>query len=193
MEDAAQPIGAVLAGGAARRLGGAKATRALAGRPMIAYPLAAIAAAGLDAVVIAKRDSPLPRALAARFVPEPDEPRHPLAGVLAALDHAGGRPVVVCACDIPLVTAPVIRRLADVPGTAVAHDGERPQPLLARYRAADATALRAALGAGESVTAAALALGPELVRVEPDAAFNVNTPEDLARAERLVSERARPS
>ncbi|HEY8466207.1 MAG TPA: hypothetical protein VIL04_05335, partial [Solirubrobacterales bacterium] len=63
----------------------------------------------------------------------------------------------------------------------------------ARYRAADATALRAALAAGESVTAAALALGPELVRVEPDAAFNVNTPEDLARAERLVSERARPS
>jgi molybdopterin-guanine dinucleotide biosynthesis protein A len=187
MEGAAHPIGAVLAGGAAKRLGGAKATRPLNGRPLIAYPLAAFAAAGIQAIVVAKRDSPLPDHLAAPVVIEPDEPRHPLAGVVAALEHAGGRAVVVCACDIPLVSAAVLRRLADAPGTAIAHDGERAQPLLARYAAADAERLSKALGAGRSATAAALSLEPQRVAVDPELTFNVNTPADLRRAEHLLS------
>ncbi|MBK5220825.1 MAG: NTP transferase domain-containing protein, partial [Thermoleophilia bacterium] len=45
-------LGAVLAGGSGSRIGGAKATVELAGRPLIAYPLAALEAAGVEAVVV---------------------------------------------------------------------------------------------------------------------------------------------
>ena len=47
-------LGAVLAGGHGSRMGGAKPTAELAGRPLIAYPLAALAAAGIEAFVVAK-------------------------------------------------------------------------------------------------------------------------------------------
>ena len=57
---AAAPLGAVLASGRGSRLGGAKATAELGGRPLISYPLVALAAAGIEAVVVAKGDTELP-------------------------------------------------------------------------------------------------------------------------------------
>ena len=51
---------AVLAGGRGSRIGGHKALVPLCGRPLITYPLAAARAAGLSAVVVAKRDTQLP-------------------------------------------------------------------------------------------------------------------------------------
>lgn len=53
-------VGAVLAGGAGSRLGGAKAMVKLAGRPLISYPLAAIEQADLEPVVVAKACTELP-------------------------------------------------------------------------------------------------------------------------------------
>ena len=53
-------IVAVLAGGRGRRMGASKAAVPLAGEPLIARPLAAARAAGLDAVVVAKPDTELP-------------------------------------------------------------------------------------------------------------------------------------
>ncbi|HET9153212.1 MAG TPA: NTP transferase domain-containing protein, partial [Solirubrobacterales bacterium] len=47
-------LGVVLAGGRGSRLGGGKAGIELAQRPLISYPLAAIEAAGLEAVVVTK-------------------------------------------------------------------------------------------------------------------------------------------
>lgn len=44
-EGAAPPLGAVLAGGRGARIGGAKATADLAGRPLISYAVAAVEAA----------------------------------------------------------------------------------------------------------------------------------------------------
>ena len=123
---ASLPLGAVLAGGAATRLGGAKATVELAGRPLIAYPLEALAQAGIDAVVVAKADSPLPP-LEVEVVTEPDEPRHPLAGVVAALEHAGVPRSLVLPCDAPFVSPMLLRVLA----SATKHDRSpirRPHP-----------------------------------------------------------------
>jgi len=67
------PIVAVLAGGRGLRIGGAKPTRPLAGRPLISYPLSSARAAGLEAVVVAKPDTALPQ-LQERVIGEPDEP-----------------------------------------------------------------------------------------------------------------------
>ena len=126
-----EPLAAVLAGGAATRLGGAKATVELAGRPLIARPLAALAQAGIEAVVVAKADSPLPRDLTVPLITEPPAPRHPLLGVVTALEHADGRPVLALACDLPLVSADFLTRLAASPPPAAVSDGKPLQPLRA--------------------------------------------------------------
>ena len=72
-------LGVVLAGGRGSRLGGAKPTAELAGRPLISYPLAALAEVGLEAVIVAKPDTDLPP-LDVDVLTEPAEPVHP--GVL---------------------------------------------------------------------------------------------------------------
>ena len=180
-------LGVVLAGGASTRMGGAKMTATLAGRPLVAWPLAALGAVLEDVVVVAKGDTPLPRLPAPVWI-EPDEPRHPLAGVVHALRRAGGRAVVVCAGDLPLVTPADVRALIDATGgrAAVARGGGRIQPLLARYEAGALAALAAALP-DQSATAAARTLDPTEVDVPAASLLNVNTDEDLAAAERALA------
>jgi len=78
----------VLAGGAGTRLGGGKATVQLAGRALVEWPLAALAGARIEAMVVAKPDTDLP-ALKVPVLREPDEPRHPLLGIVTALRAAG--------------------------------------------------------------------------------------------------------
>ena len=181
MADRSKPLGVVLAGGAAERLGGSKATVELAGRPLISYPLAAFAAAGIETIVVAKLETDLPP-LDVVVVTEPPEPRHPILGLVTALDNAGGGPIVACACDTPFVTPALLEELASASTTAAAHDGERVHPLIARYSPGDLTVLREALEANLSATGALESLSPALVKTDPQTTFNVNTSADLAAA-----------
>src|SRR4051794_2687611 len=137
-------LGAVLAGGRGSRLGGEKASVKLAGRPLISYPLAAIEAAGLEPVVLAKPgEGPMPSRGSlrtkevrkeprdgVRVVEAPPEPRHPLCGMVAALRL--GRRIAAVACDLPFVSPGLIELLAAAPEPLVLPtlDG-RLQPLLA--------------------------------------------------------------
>ena len=212
-------LGAVLAGGRGSRLGGAKPTADLAGRPLIAYPLAALAAAGIDPFIVAKpstplRGRPLARSTGLRttasdgpgqrttavagdgveVVTEPEEPRHPLAGIVAALRHAGG-PVVVLGCDFPFAPPGLLRALADAPEPLVVPaPGGEPQPLMARWSPELLPALEEALAREEPLRRTVAALSPrllddaELSRFGDSARafFNVNTPEDLRAAEQAV-------
>jgi molybdenum cofactor guanylyltransferase len=179
--DGPQPLGVVLAGGAGERLGGSKAMAELAGRPLISYPLAAFAAAGIETVVVAKPATELP-ALDVAVVAEPAEPTHPLLGLVAALTHANGRPVVSSPCDTPFITAELVASLAAAPTTAAVHDGERLHPLLARYQPEDLEVIRRGLSENASATSTAEALSPALIEADPLTTFNVNTPGDLAAA-----------
>lgn len=177
------PLGVVLAGGAASRLGGAKATVELGGRPLVSYPLATLAEAGLEAVVVAKAGSPLPP-LDPPVVAEPDEPRHPLAGVVAAMEYAGNRPVLVVPCDTPFLSPMLLRVLASaVKPTAVRSEG-RLNALIALYPPDTLRPLEEALAEGLSATAAFEGLTDhEVIEAPAHETFNVNTPEDLAEAE----------
>jgi len=170
-------IAAVLAGGRSRRMGRAKAGVALGGRPLIAYPLAAAAGAGLDPVVVAKAGSELPP-LDVPVWEEPAEPSHPLTGLICALERAGG-PVVALACDMPFVSAGLIARLAAAEGTVTAG-----QPFPGRYEPAALPALRAAL---ERQAAVKDALAPVVLDAEPAELVGVNTPEELAAAGRRLA------
>jgi molybdenum cofactor guanylyltransferase len=197
------PLGAVLAGGAGARFGGAKATAGLAGRPLISYPLAALAAAGIEAIVVAKPDTELPEAILrpaggsdpVRVVREPVQPRHPLCGILAALREAGGRPVVVLACDMPFVSPALLAELgAAAEPLVVPAPGGRPQPLQARYSAELLPALEAALAREEPLRRTVESLAPrfldgsELARFgDPERLFlNVNDGLDLRRAAAML-------
>jgi len=213
-------LGAVLAGGRGSRLDGAKPTADLAGRPLISYPLAALAAAGIEPFVVAKpstdlRGRPLARQTGLRttaigmpgqrttttalgeveIVTEPAEPTHPLVGIVAALRHAG-RPLVVLGCDFPCAPPALLRALAEAPDPLVVPaPGGEPQPLMARWSPELLPRLEIALSREEPLRRTVSALAPrllddaELARFcDPIRAFfNVNTPDDLARAAALVA------
>jgi molybdenum cofactor guanylyltransferase len=187
-------LGVVLAGGRGSRLGGAKPTADLAGRPLISYPLAALAEAGLEAAVVAKSDTDLPK-LEVEVLTEPAEPVHPLAGIVAALRQTG-RPIVVIGCDFPFVPAALVRALADAPEPLVVPaPGGEAQPLVARWTPALLPALEAALDREEPLRRTVAALSPRLLGDAELAQFgdparvffNVNTATDLRRAEGAVS------
>ncbi len=187
----AQPIGVILAGGIGRRIGGDKAVVTLGGRPLISYPLQAMGAVTPDLAVVAKSDTRLPELPGVSVWIEPEHPRHPLVGIVHALQRADGRPVLVCAADMPLITAAVLRSLACADAgharAVIATSEGGLQPQLGRYEAA-ALALLApgAAEARRSLREAVSVIGPALVQVPEAVVFNVNTPADLARAGRLV-------
>lgn len=173
-------LGAVLAGGAGARVGGGKPSLELRGRPLIAHPIAALREAGLEPVVVAKPATRLPP-LDVKVVHDASEVLHPLAGVLAALDHAGG-PVLVVAADMPDLPPQLLRRLAGAdPDAAVvvaAVEG-RLEPLCARYAPAVRPQLERALAGQAPLRATVAALEPLLVATDAVAVRNVNTLEDL--------------
>ena len=183
-------VGAVLAGGLGRRMGGPKAIVELAGRPLVERVVASVGAAGLEPVVVVKPDSPLPR-LDCRILTEPTEPRHPLNGVLTALGASAGRGVVAIACDMPLVPPKLLAWLAEFDDlAAVCRVGGRLEPLLARYSPAAGPKLAAALERREPMRDAVASLDPRIVEEDELArfgdpsriVFNVNSTADMARA-----------
>lgn len=184
--------GVILAGGASSRFGSPKAAALLAGRPMIEYPMTAMAEAGLRAVVVAKQDNELPALPpGVEVLREPDKPRHPLRGIVTALETIDG-PLVICACDMPFVTARLLVWLASLPDdVAIAMAGGKPQPLLGRYSPVALPALREAMNEQSPVRRAVESAGARLIDQRELDAFgdpvaltaDVDSREALAEAE----------
>jgi molybdenum cofactor guanylyltransferase len=168
---------AVLAGGAGRRMRAPKPLAALRGRPLIAWPLAAAHAAGLEAVVLAKAETPLPPLDVPVWL-EPDAPQHPLLGIVTALERSG-RDVVAVGCDQPWLPPDLLARLAATPGAAAPAG---PAPLPARYPHAALEELRAALAAEAPLRRTLAALGPVELEADATSLAGLNTPEELAAA-----------
>jgi molybdopterin-guanine dinucleotide biosynthesis protein A len=137
-------------------------------------------------------------------IAEPDEPRHPLTGIVAALRETR-RPVVALGCDMPLAPPALLAHLAGLigepgRGAVVAEVDGRLEPLLAAYGPVTADALAAALDEGLPLREAAAALDPDLLGEKElrrfgdpaTLALNVNSTADLARAEAILSSQARP-
>jgi molybdopterin-guanine dinucleotide biosynthesis protein A len=174
-------------------MGAPKATVELAGKPLIERPLQAMREARLEAVVVAKPGTGLPP-LDVQVWEEPNEPSHPLTGIVAALER-GGRPLVVCGCDLPFVPAALLAHLAGRSEPLVVLEATgRLHPLIGRYTPALIDALRTGRDEQRALHEVVTELGavritePKLRRYgDPERiVFNVNTPGDLARAEELV-------
>jgi molybdopterin-guanine dinucleotide biosynthesis protein A len=179
-------IGAVLAGGAGSRLGAAsKPAATLAGRPLIAYPVAALEAVCSSVAVVCKGSTSLPPLEGVERWEEPASPRHPAVGIAHALERAGG-PVLVCAADMPFVTADACRTILAAAGAgssaAVAVADGVLQPVLGVYAPAALRAFEAA-APDAPLTATVEQLDPARVALPPALVRSVNTPEDLAEAE----------
>jgi molybdopterin-guanine dinucleotide biosynthesis protein A len=172
-------------------MGGAKATRALCGRPLLAFPADALAEHCERLAVVCKPGTGPPADGDWEvWDDEPPEPRHPAIGIVHALARAE-RPVLVCAADMPFVTAAecaaLLEAAAAQAGGAVAivaaGDG-RLEPLLGAYAPEAAPVLRAAASRGDPVRAAVEGLDPVRVDLPSAALRSVNTPAELAAAER---------
>jgi molybdenum cofactor guanylyltransferase len=185
-------IGAVLAGGRGSRLGGgSKPAALLAGRPLAAYAVEALAGACERIVVVCKRGTELPELPGVERWDEPDEPRHPLTGIVHALETAGA-PVLVCAADMPFVTSDACRTLLQAAGNSpavVATAGGVLQPTFALYAPAALEALRTAPD-DAPLARTVEQLQPARVALPPALVSSVNTPEDLANAEALLAGRS---
>jgi molybdopterin-guanine dinucleotide biosynthesis protein A len=184
---------AIMAGGRGTRIGGPKAAIELAGQPLIEYPIAAAREAGLDPLVVVKRGSELPP-LDCEVLLEPDEPRHPLTGIVTALERVG-EPLVVVACDLPFLPPSLIAALAGREGALVVPADPGPQPLIARYEPALLPRLRAWLTTVAPLRRLVVELEAEVITGAELRSFgdpgrflaNVNDRDDLARAEALLS------
>jgi len=187
-------VGLVLAGGRGARLGGAKATAPLDGRPLIRHVLDAVEAGGLEPVVVAKSDTALP-ALDCRVIAEPDLPRHPLCGIVAGL-RACAADAVVCPADMPFLSGELLAWLATLAEPLVVVAGaDGVQPLVGRYGSVLLDVLEPMLAAEPPMRDLAAALGARVVGADELRRFgdparllaNINTPAELADAGRPVA------
>jgi len=197
--------GVLLAGGRSQRMGGGdKCLRPLGGRPLLARVIER-AAPQVDALVINANGEP------GRFAPFglPIEPDHvsgfagPLAGVLTGMEWTR-RHAPVCdliasfATDAPFFPLDLVSRLersmieagADI---ACAASGGRPHPVFALWPVSLAEELREAMLAEEVRKVDVFTARYKLAVVDwpqgaGDPFFNANRPEDLAEAERLLSQ-----
>ncbi len=159
--------GVVLAGGRATRLPG-KPLLELHGTPLVLHPVAAMRVAGLAPTVVGKQGDGALRAVVEEagcaWLTEPDEPVHPLFGIAFALAELR-RPAVVCAADMPFVSAGLLTALAthgeDASVVALEVDAIL-QPLLARYSPDVGGMLHEAALVGASATGTLRALGKRL-------------------------------
>jgi molybdenum cofactor guanylyltransferase len=178
-------VGVLLAGGHGSRLGeGSKAAIEVGGRPLASYPASALTRVCDRVALVAKPDTELPSLPGIERWDEPAAPRHPLVGIVHALERAG-EPVLVCGADMPYLTPDACASVIAGAGTsraAVAVAGGVVQPLLAVYAPAALDGLRAA-GFDGRLTDAVETLRPARVALPPPVVRSVNTAEDLAAAE----------
>ncbi len=189
---------AILAGGRARRLGGhPKPLLAVGGRRIIDRLLAA-ARAAVDHVFIVTNDPAGYESLGVPVVTDVRPGAGALGGIYTALLRSPARQTLVLAGDLPFVSPAFLRHLAargrEV-DLAIARTRAGYEPLCASYSRACADPIRRLLDAGRFKAAdvaglevRVLELGPaELEAFDPDVVFfNVNTPDDYARAVELA-------
>jgi len=193
--------GAIIAGGPARRLGGVAKPFLTVGVRTIAERQLAVLRDVFARVLVVAND-PAPWApLAVNVVPDRVAGAGPLGGIqtaLAAAAAAGCDAVVCVAGDLPFVEPALLVALRDrPPGTdaVAARTSLGVEPLCARYACALQPRVDARVAAGDlaiHVMLEQIAVdwieGAELAALDPDARsyFNINTPDDLRRAEALA-------
>ena len=199
MSDAGLPA-VVLAGGLARRMGGGdKPLVSLGGRPILSHIMDRIGPQVSALAVNANDDPARYRSFDMVVLPDSVAGRPgPLAGILAALDWAAGQAqalVLTVPGDTPFLPGDLVARLAAAVAAgapaAIATSGGRRHPIAGLWPVTAREGLRRAL-TDEGLRRVedwvgrlgAVAVDFPIDPVDPF--FNLNTPEDVAVAERLL-------
>ena len=187
-------IGLLLAGGASTRFGSDKALATINGVSLTDFVLDALRPA-VDSVTFVGGPKSWAIDRGCGHVDDGTERRGPLnalAVALSSLDLEAEDVVVVVPCDTPLLGTPTLRRLVEVArtnGGAVARSGVESHWSVSAWNAL-ALARACATGIKEGVSALHLVMGrlaPAFVEVDGDEVLNVNTPDDLSRATRILA------
>jgi len=182
-------VGAVLTGGASRRMGRTKALVEVGGVAMAELVATALSDAGCEPVVLYGGDASELGVLGRPVLPDQDPGSGPLGGILGVLELFGAQATaaLVVACDLAHLSAADLRMLVDAAAESprsdvvVAHAG-RIEPACALWRTACAGRVRASFDAGERAIHRVLAdLDTVEVRLPAASLRNINTPDDLDR------------
>ncbi len=192
----------ILAGGRSARMGEPKATLLLGGITLIERTVIELARAFDDIVVVVAPESEateLPALGAVTIVHDEHAYRGPVGALARGLRAARHELAFACSCDLPMLRSEVASWLVSLIGerddAAIPQVDQRLQPLHAAYRRQCAGALEAMLARGEHrLSTVASAVNARIVseaayrRADADAlsCFNINTPEDYARAKTLA-------
>ncbi len=179
---------AILAGGAATRLGGRdKGLAMLAGRPLVEHVLEAVRPQVAAVLIVANRHLDDYRRLAPTVSDATPGLRGPLAGIVTALRTARTGWILTLPVDCPAPPGDLYARLAhtcdaSAARCAVVHDGDRIQPLFALYHRDLASEARCALAESSAVWRWQQACAAIVVDFadRPHAFANLNTPDDFA-------------
>ncbi len=195
---------AIQAGGRSERIGRDKALVPLAGRPLIVHILERSAPLG-DEVLVTTNSPDAYAFLGVRLVADERPGAGALAGLQTALRAARHDVVLVLACDLPFVCVPLLEHML---GLAAQADAVVPrwrgelEPLHAVYRRTCLPAIDLALAEGRQRMISFLpAIRATIIEEDQVAVFdplgltffNINTPDDLQTAERILAAAAPPS
>ena len=187
------PSAIVLAGGRSSRMGRPKALLPFDGVPLIVHIVSMLRDVVGDVIVVAAPGQDLP-ALPVRIVRDEVPHQGPVGGICYGLRAARGEAAFVTSCDSAFLNPDVIARLFEARAgydVVVPHWAGRLQPLHAVYAATVLPQLEAQLARGELRPVSLFERVPtlrieedELRRIDPGgwSVFNMNTPEDYARA-----------
>jgi len=188
--------GLVLAGGLARRMGGLdKGLVPLAGKPMVEHVLNGLKGQVGRLLVNANRNLPEYARFGYPVVSDSIEGYlGPLAGALSALEVIDTEFLLTVPCDSPLVAPDLASRMHQALASrdadlAVAHDGQRQQPVFLLLKKGLAADLQDYLASGERKIDRWFArhrLAEADLSDRPDSFINVNEPEERERLEALV-------
>lgn len=190
----------IQAGGRSSRMGEDKGLVPLAGRPMIEHVLTRVAGLGEETLITTNQPDDYAY-LGLRMVSDPQPGAGALPGLRTALQAAHGDTVLVLACDLPFVNRLLLEHMleqCDEADVVVPRWEGTYQTLHAVYnRKRTLRAVEQALADGERRMISFYpqlrvhTVTPEVVRqYDPHghSFFNVNTPDELAEAERLLAE-----
>jgi FdhD protein len=184
--------GVILAGGASRRMGSDKALLPIRGARFIDHVYARMASL-FDEVIIVTNAPELFSDLACRKVPDLYAARGALAGIHSGLAHATSEQVFVVGCDMPFISARVVRHIcarAAHGDLVIPHSSSGHEPLHALYGKGCLPAMEQVLDAGhkrimrffDRVKMVEIS-SDELKELDPEEKSfqNINTPQDYFR------------
>ena len=201
----------MLAGGLGSRLGSNKPLQRVAGKPLICHVIEGVSGLSDEVLVVIAREAPrndfvkvLPDYV--RVLNDEPEGKSPLIGIVTALRAVKSRYAVVLTCDIPFVNSQVIKLLLKRAENA---DAVVPrwktgylEPLQAVYRReptldeAEKALRTGGLSTADLIKRLArvifVSVEDEIRIIDPKLRtfFNVNTKEDLAKAELILEHKA---